>query len=133
MTTKLFRIWDKESGRLLFPNPEIGDWSGGNGNCVNLWMYADGTLNIHGVSASTLIFQQLTGLIDRNGKDIYEGDIVENDRGNRRYEVVWKDYGWFGHSICNDFKYYCSLSSNGAVIGNIIENPELLNEFVPLT
>lgn len=69
---------------------------------------------------------QFTGLLDRNGKEIYEGDILEGgspiDGDPRRWTVKWYstnlNAGWdFGYMPAMN---YCE------VIGNIHENPELL-------
>ena len=65
------------------------------------------------------LFMQFTGLHDKNGKEIYEGDIIEQDGLLR--EVEW-DY-----TLLSAIKYNKFGSTHGAitVIGNIHENPEL--------
>lgn len=86
---------------------------------------------------------QFTGLKDKNGKDIYEGDILEfpefydsspNDYWKRiRQQVVYKYGAFYVGYIDQTFKGEDTLFSemenyNGdfEVIGNIHENPELL-------
>lgn len=71
---------------------------------------------------------QYTGLTDKNGNKIFEGDILENEKGciysgSYRNEVVFRDGMFFADGILefmpNDFEL-CE------VIGNIHDNPELL-------
>jgi uncharacterized phage protein (TIGR01671 family) len=71
---------------------------------------------------------QYTGLEDRNGKKIFEGDILKNEDGyvydgEYKTEVAYFLGEFCGLGFCNidpsDFKY-CE------VIGNIHDNPELL-------
>ena len=81
--------------------------------------------------------QQFTGLLDKNGKEIYEGDIVyledcsPDDPAygfySSGYEVRWNLGHWEMHSeqtVKTEFlEEYNEVSR---VIGNIYENPELL-------
>lgn len=76
--------------------------------------------------------QQYTSLQDEKGKEIYEGDIVKFHYKKDIYKigpVVWNDLFGSWDIDCPDFVAYKSLGqfkSVSEVIGNIYENPELL-------
>jgi len=77
---------------------------------------------------SKSILMQYTGLTDKNGKEIYEGDVLVLRAvwGGFQSEVIFKD-GFFGMKD-RSFIYplYDSWRDSLKVVGNIYENPELL-------
>jgi hypothetical protein len=110
-----FRAWDKTNKWMERP--------------FNL--YECGCLNNEdGYSAEYFALMQYTGLKDKQGKEIYEGDIREGrwysctaPQEYRGVQVMkWNDlnacFEWDGHHIPEFIEV--------AVIGNIYENPELL-------
>ena len=81
---------------------------------------------------------QYTGLIDINGKEIYEGDIVEKKSieylfNNEEKITIWRGVVKYiapKFIYKNKDGYYLAGTSGFEVIGNVYENPELLkNEF----
>lgn len=70
---------------------------------------------------------QFTGLLDKNGAEIYEGDIIRHDEANMNMQVVFEN-GCFNWADENGKSYNALHVGVGSwtVIGNIYENPELL-------
>ena len=121
-----FRFWGK-----------FGELNEEKDECENEMLYGDRFCFQHTEPIDTLfadksfVVMQYTGLKDKNGKPIYEGDILTNSYGKIDV-VIFYENGFFGKSKSNMGKnnyWYNPLSSdyikNKEVIGNIYENPEL--------
>lgn len=70
---------------------------------------------------------QFTGLTDKNGKEIYEGDIATDGKYIYTVEFSMWSYAfvWDKHGSQNDFHFEKSDNQEMELIGNIYDNPEL--------
>ncbi len=69
-------------------------------------------------------YEQFAGLKDKNGVDIYEGDIVKYKNRNCVYVFKGGCFGFWGDK--RGYGEFVINSSSFEVIGNIHDNPELL-------
>jgi len=92
---------------------------------------------LYGVEVESNTVGQYTGLTDKNGVKIFEGDIVEYEIGDRLRigRVFFSDFrssfsvtvGKSGSDVINnDLFHYIQNGNSVTVIGNIYDNPELI-------
>lgn len=138
MRTLKFRAWDENAKRMnYFDNPKDGILYCCNGFIVsNGWdSHKDPTFDTRPDKKD--VIEQYTGIDDKNGTPIYEGDIVEWTNGLEEkhiFEIIWneckasfqmvemgQEYPYMLQGLSDKMKPYCE------VISNIHENEELLD------
>ena len=89
-------------------------------------------LSIRDAKFNDVELMQYTGLYDKNGEDIYEGDIIFESFGEKYYKVIFEN-GSFKAEFNGDFDEYSFdlidvVAQDCEIVGNIYENPELIKE-----
>ena len=132
-----FRAWDNVLGLCSVESIDFAV------DCVYVRKPIDKEFHTYTLSVENSQLMQYTGLHDKNGKEIYEGDIVTDDEYIG--VVYWHDY--MGYSDIVGYLAWCvgdpkkpgnaiKLGSNGhhpqgydwTILGNIYENPELIEK-----
>lgn len=85
------------------------------------------------IEKSELILMQSTGLVDKNGKEVFVGDIIKCTRGCLHEVYIEKEYGG---TYCGgmpavylkDLREGYAWTEHEEIMGNIYEHPELLED-----
>ena len=123
-----FRAWLKEESEII--EVDTMNWFDGEFESIG-----DGVTFLR--EANKIELMQSTGLKDKNGKEIFEGDIlgIETDEGILNVNIFWDNKHalfMFESKKYNEKDLLAELVEDKAypfeIIGNIYENPELLED-----
>lgn len=134
-----FRVWNPSGQNMLYDIDNVFE-------CLKQQIKFDGTMPDRGFiqaynhKGEGMVWMQFTGLHDKNGKEIFEGDIigdwveVDGKMEQSRQTVFWheQEAQWMlDNSHKQDQSHFFSLAGElkdfeYEIIGNIHENPELL-------
>jgi len=127
-----FRVWNTKWDTMIYKS---------EGKGYDPVIHLDGSVTGTMISQNTFKWMQYTGLKDKNGKEIYEGDIIRNSGYPELCIVEFIEGQWIGRyypqsiTITKDqrdkshyigLSFYVTERNSIEVLGNIYENPELL-------
>ena len=115
-----FRAKDLGTGKWRYGSLNIYEGEG-----CEIISNEDGTYCHRRVNPKTI--GQFIGLHDKNGNEIYEGDILEGGRTGR-YDVLYLNAAFRIAGLHNAYIYESQHAEYLTIIGNIHDNPELLEK-----
>lgn len=142
-----FRAWDKEVEQMIGVLKLDFLFESTEGICAEGYCDCNGGLtqnhenHKHNIFPENLELMQFTGLLDKNGKEIYESDIVQ-------IPDDYEEYSWMAGEVreiyyrdgCFRFKpkregfdrgHHIDEDNTMEIIGNIYSNPKLLSITIP--
>lgn len=117
-----YRAWDGGSLCRMYSPEEVWVCDGG------IWVIDEDSWDGELILNNDLNLMQSTGLTDKNGKEIFEGDIIDSTDGFMTGVVEFREaLGMFVSNLVeyNNFERLCNVASSRKIIGNIWEHPEL--------
>lgn len=121
-----YRAWDKIH-KIMYEVDDIMSIDFGKSEIGVKTLFFDQT---NRYNFDDIVLMQSTGLTDKNGKEIFEGDILGTKDGLLNGVVKFNiDLGMWTNSLLryNNFERLCSIANSREIIGNIWENGELLD------
>ena len=118
-----FRAWDKKFKEMVQVDALVFEEQ------IIKATYKNG--NVAKEDLKNYVLMQSTGLRDKNGKEIFEGDIVDSEDGILSGIVGFRpDLGMFVSTLVkyNNFERLCNVADSVHIIGDIYTNPELAED-----
>ncbi len=119
-----FRMWN--NGEMFYAPHYLS-------SNLSPYITLNGLYYVDGVHQKDMILMQFTGIHDKNGKEIYEGDVVRYiqhlfNTPVEQFPIKIKEVKWLDWEAKWNLLETNAGESNFEIIGNIYENPELLNK-----
>lgn len=127
-----FRAWNKATKEMYEADDIIAINFEEKEICVQTIYFEQGlpdSRDLDYYDFDDIVLMQSTWLRDRNGKEIFEGDILGTKDGLLNGVVEFNiGLGMWTNSLLryNNFERLCSIANSREIIGNIHTNPELL-------
>ena len=121
-----FRVWCPTSKHF-----STQPWLSCDGLMLK-WEHTGDIQTLTDIRFDNYVIQQYTGIKDKNAKEIYEGDILKLNELN--YEVMYVDgqyiatCPYYNKHHWPKFEHFAREARCSEVVGNIFENPELLEK-----
>ena len=113
-----FRVWDKYDNEMKYDAQDTYDYI-----VNNIMEDCFGDV----LKSERYEVMQYIGIKDKNGKEIYEGDILLDDETNTPLKVYFNEND-AKFAISNEPQFPMEWLQDLEILGNIYENPELLGE-----
>lgn len=122
-----FRAYDSGSLSRMYQPDEVMVGDG------NIWIIDEESVAGEWIVNNDIHLMQSTGLKDKNGKEVFVGDIIKCTRGCLHEVYIEKEYGgtYFGGMpavYLKDLREGYAWTEHEEIIGNIYENLELLED-----
>ena len=131
----IVRVWDMDKRRFISSGEKDGEWE--TIFIANGWSISPASVRQHGLSGGPELCEMggnyeasiSTEIKDKNGKEIYEGDIVKKSSGAIGQVVYLKATA--GYKLYNNGQVFGLFEADARyleVVGNIYETPNLLKD-----
>lgn len=119
-----YRAWNRATKEMYEVDDIMSIDFGKSEICVKTLFFEQ----INRYDFDDIVLMQSTGLTDKNGKEIFEGDIIDSTDGFLTGVIEFRvSLGMFVSDLVeyNSFERLCNVASSRKIIGNIWEHPEL--------
>lgn len=130
-----FRVWLKKKKKMVATDDLVNISFEDEEICVQTLYFEEGLIierDLDYYEFDEIEFMQSTGVKDKNGKEVFEGDILTSQNYPVKGVVEFRtDLGLWVHYLkgYNYFEYLGNVVGSKEIIGNIYENKDILEDY----